>query len=35
MADHNDKEERALFPLLDRMLPEPERWEVLRRLVLF
>lgn len=35
LADHNDKEERALFPLLDRMLPEPERLEVLRRLVLF
>jgi hemerythrin-like domain-containing protein len=35
LEDHNDKEERALFPVLDRMLFEPERLEVLRRLVLF
>ena len=35
LADHNDKEERALFPLLDRTLRVPERLTVLRRLVLF
>jgi regulator of cell morphogenesis and NO signaling len=35
LSDHNDKEERTLFPLLDRTLPEEQRWEVLRRLLLF
>ena len=35
LADHNDREERTLFPLLDRLLPEEERWDLLRRLVLF
>jgi len=35
LADHNDREERTLFPLLDRALPEADRWAILRRLVLF
>jgi hemerythrin-like domain-containing protein len=35
LADHNDREERILFPLLDRMLDKEARREVLRRLVLF
>lgn len=35
LADHNDREERTLFPLLDRVLREEERQDVLRRLVLF
>jgi hemerythrin superfamily protein len=35
LADHNQKEERTLFPFLDRMLPEEERWAILRRLLLF
>jgi len=35
LAEHNKKEERTLFPLLDRTLPEKERWDILRRLLLF
>jgi hemerythrin-like domain-containing protein len=35
LADHNDREERTLFPLLDHVLPEGERRRILHRLVLF
>ncbi len=35
LADHNEREERSFFPLLDRTLREEDRNEVLRRLVLF
>jgi hemerythrin-like domain-containing protein len=35
LSEHNDKEERTLFPLLDRTLPEKERSSVLRRLLFF
>lgn len=35
LSDHNDKEERTLFPTLDRTLPEAQRWSVLRQLLLF
>lgn len=35
LSEHNEKEERTLFPLLDRKLPEEERWRVLRRLLFF
>ena len=35
LAEHNDREERTMFPLLDRTVPEPERWDLLRRIVLF
>lgn len=35
LSDHNDKEERTLFPTLDHTLPEEKRWSVLRQLLLF
>jgi hemerythrin-like domain-containing protein len=35
LSEHNDKEERTLFPLLDRTLSEEQRWDVLRQLLLF
>ncbi len=35
LADHNEREERSLFPLLDRTLREDDKNEILRRLVLF
>lgn len=35
LSDHNDKEERTLFPTLDRVLAEEQRWKVLRQLLLF
>jgi hemerythrin-like domain-containing protein len=35
IAEHSDKEERTMFPLLDRTLTESQRAELLRRLVLF
>lgn len=35
LADHNDREERTLFPLLDHVMSEGERSRILHRLVLF
>ena len=35
VAEHSEREERTLFPLLDRTLRKEHRAEVLRRLVLF
>lgn len=35
LADHNEREERSLFPLLDRTLHQDDKREILRRLVLF
>jgi hemerythrin-like domain-containing protein len=35
VAEHSDKEERIMFPLLDRTLGEGQREELLRRLILF
>jgi hemerythrin-like domain-containing protein len=35
VAEHSDKEERTMFPMLDRNLSEPQRTELLRRIVLF
>jgi hemerythrin-like domain-containing protein len=35
IAEHSDKEERTMFPLLDRTLTESQRADILRRLVLF
>jgi hemerythrin-like domain-containing protein len=35
VAEHGDREERCLFPMLDRTLDKAHRDEVLRRLVLF
>ena len=35
VAEHSDKEERIMFPLLDRTLTESQRGNILRRLVLF
>jgi iron-sulfur cluster repair protein YtfE (RIC family) len=35
VAEHSDKEERIMFPLLDRTLGEGQRAELLRELVLF
>ncbi len=35
VAEHSDREERFMFPLLDRKLAEGQRAELLRRLVLF
>ncbi len=35
VAEHEDREERTMFPLLDRTLSREHRHEVLRRLVLF
>jgi iron-sulfur cluster repair protein YtfE (RIC family) len=35
LADHNEKEERTLFPLLDRTTTDAERQEILRRIVLY
>jgi hemerythrin-like domain-containing protein len=35
IADHNVKEERGLFPLIDRMTEATERYELFRRIVLF
>ena len=35
VAEHSDKEERMMFPLLDRTLSEGQREDLLRKLVLF
>lgn len=35
IAEHNEKEERLVFPLLDRTMREAERRVLLRKLVLF
>jgi iron-sulfur cluster repair protein YtfE (RIC family) len=35
IAEHSDKEERIMFPLLDRTLGEEQRAELLRKLVLY
>ena len=35
VAEHSDREERTMFPLLDRKLSEGHRADLLRRLILF